>query len=212
MVKHQIILCLANNSVSVFSLLLLWIVIVLSIWSNKGNISNNVGNCPYECTIKATASHQGICCCGSLIPCYCTPSVAIDAIIELWNNVTLNIVLVRRRDPPRKYAIPGGFVDVGESAEEAAIREVYEETKLRVISLEQFRVYSNPFRDSRRHTVSIVFRCVVSPHVEAKAGDDAKSIEFVQLSRISTLDLGFDHKEILQDYINLYHPIAPNPT
>ena len=87
----------------------------------------------------------------------CTPSLAIDAIIEVHDEFELKVVLVRRRDPPRDlFAIPGGFVDVGESVEEAIVREVKEETNLSLDKLEQFRVYSDPSRDKRRHTVSVV--------------------------------------------------------
>ena len=91
----------------------------------------------------------------------CTPSLAIDAVIEVRDTDDLNgvnsnpkIVLVRRRDPPRDlYATPGGFVDIGESVEAAARREVKEETNLDVISMDQLAVYSDPNRDQRRHTV-----------------------------------------------------------
>ena len=72
------------------------------------------------------------------------------------------VILVSRRDPPIKHAIPGGFVDVGETIEVATVREVMEETNLDLTSLEQFHVYSDPARDTRRHTVSVVFRCVAS--------------------------------------------------
>lgn len=107
-------------------------------------------------------------------------------------------------------AIPGGFVDVGESVEEAVLREVSEETHLQLSmdKINQFRVYSDPSRDKRRHTVSVVFRCHGSSDDiwKLKKGDDAKSVVLVSLSEVLSLNLGFDHKQILTDYINTYHP------
>jgi 8-oxo-dGTP diphosphatase len=87
----------------------------------------------------------------------CTPSLAIDGIIEVvdpHNPDEIGIVLVHRRDPPKDlYAIPGGFVDIGETVEQATARELKEETNLDITILEQFKVYSDPKRDKRRHTV-----------------------------------------------------------
>ncbi len=107
-------------------------------------------------------------------------------------------------------AIPGGFVDVGESVEEAVVREVKEETSisLDIDKIEQFRIYSDPSRDKRRHTVSSVFRCVVQPDdvLQLKRGDDAKSVFTVPLKDVLTLNFGFDHSKILSDYIKQYHP------
>jgi 8-oxo-dGTP diphosphatase len=93
----------------------------------------------------------------------CTPSLAIDAIIEYEdpsNPGEVSLVLVKRGKEPKGFAIPGGFVDVGESVEDATIREVMEETNLELSHLSQFRMYSNPTRDKRRHTASMVFRCI----------------------------------------------------
>ena len=99
----------------------------------------------------------------------CTPSLAIDAVIEVSETDDLNsvnnnpkIVLVRRRDPPRDlYATPGGFVEIGETVEAAARREVKEETHLDVVHMEQLAVYSDPNRDKRRHTVSF-YHCILN--------------------------------------------------
>jgi len=137
----------------------------------------------------------------------CTPSLAIDAIIEVQNAPETSIILVRRRDNPRDiYAIPGGFVDVGETVEDAAIREVKEETSLDVSgSVEQFRVYSDPRRDKRRHTVSAVMRCWVQNTEKLHRGSDAKAAEIVPLSKVLDLDLAFDHRQILREYIRKYH-------
>jgi len=115
-----------------------------------------------------------------------------------------SIVLVHRRDPPVKYAIPGGFVNVGETVEAATAREVKEETNLDT-SCEQFRVYSDPERDQRRHTVSSVFRCVTSNVSALKAKDDARSAKAWRLDELLALDLAFDHRQILIDYVKRYH-------
>lgn len=157
--------------------------------------------------------HTGSCWCGVDTYCLCTPSLAIDAIIEVKNEIVdlPNIVLVKRKDPPKDvYAIPGGFVDVDETVEHAAIREALEETNIAIQpnQIEQFHVYSDPGRDKRRHTVSTVFRCLIDFHqtVHMHRGDDAKSLELVPVNKVLSLDLAFDHRQILIDYIRKYHP------
>ena len=143
----------------------------------------------------------------------CTPSLAIDAIIELPrptsvhdNKKDVRIVLIQRSDRTEPtYAIPGGFVDVDETVEDAVRREVQEETHLHLDHIEQFHVYSNPTRDIRRHTVSVVFRCVVNDFTAIHRGDDAKSVVIVPLVDALQLHLAFDHRDILEDYIKHYH-------
>ena len=105
----------------------------------------------------------GSCYCGSDTYCLCTPSLAIDAIVEVSPGSDVSILLVVRKDSTtKKYAIPGGFVNVGETVENAVLREVHEETNLMLdeAALHQFRTVSDPSRDHRRHTVSVVFRCI----------------------------------------------------
>ena len=149
----------------------------------------------------------GSCWCGTGNYCMCTPSLAIDAIIEIENAEFPSIVLVRRRDNPKDiYAIPGGFVNIGETVEHATIREAKEETNLDLVKLQQFHVYSSPERDKRRHTVSCVMRCYASRIDSLQRGDDAKAVEIIPISKVLSLELAFDHKTILKDYINQYYP------
>lgn len=225
------------------------------------------------------AAGLGSCFCGRDSYCLCTPSLAIDAIVEKKTAITtrmkktvgnhdylrpkktkrengleiemfkemssdveanreedasyeeVSVLLVVRKDTG-KYAIPGGFVNVGETVEGAVQREVAEETGvlLRDEDLHQFRVFSDPQRDPRRHTVSAVFRCQPKSDLRfpseedhksqekdfndlgfpaqqvIRSGDDAKEVVLVPLRSVLKLDLAFDHKAILQSYIEEYHP------
>lgn len=119
------------------------------------------------------------------------PFVTVDAIIE----TAAGIVLIERRNPPLGFALPGGFVDYGESLEEAVTREAREETGLELDDLEQFHTYSDPGRDPRFHTVTTVFsaRADGVPH----AGDDAAAVRVVPISGIGGLSFAFDHREVL---------------
>ena len=161
--------------------------------------------CPYTWHGGSpTGSHKGSCWCGSDEYCMCTPSLAIDCIIEYQGD---KVILVWRRDPPAdKFAIPGGFVSVGETVELATMREVKEETNLTVATLEQFKVYSDPARDKRRHTVSVVFRGTVDSVSYIHTGDDAKGVRVVDLKDVLSLNLAFDHRAIFEDFIRRYHP------
>jgi len=123
------------------------------------------------------------------------PFVTVDAIIEVDGSV----LLVKRSNPPFGYALPGGFVDYGESLEEAVKREVEEETGLKVISLKQFHTYSDPNRDPRFHTVGTVF--IAKTKGNPRAGDDAADIKWVKLEAIEDVELAFDHKKIILDYL-----------
>lgn len=106
---------------------------------------------------------------------YRNPIPTVDIIIELLDRPYRPIVLVERLNPPLGWALPGGFVDYGESLESAAQREAEEETGLRVKLSEQFQVYSEPERDPRAHTLSIVF--LATAKGEPSAGDDAKNLK-----------------------------------
>lgn len=129
---------------------------------------------------------------------YRNPTPTVDIIIELRDRPHRPIVLIERLNPPLGWAIPGGFVDYGEAVETAARREAAEETGLQVELVEQFYVYSDPSRDPRQHTLSVVF--LATAIGEAKAGDDAKQLKVFEPWQIPT-DLCFDHDRILQDYL-----------
>ena len=124
------------------------------------------------------------------------PFPTVDIIIEIEGK---GIVLIRRKKPPYGWAIPGGFVDYGESIENAAVREALEETSLEVELLRQFHVYSSPDRDPRFHTISTVFiaRATGSPI----AADDAKEAGIFTKETLPG-DIAFDHREILGDYFS----------
>jgi len=124
------------------------------------------------------------------------PFVTVDAIIELPEG----IVIIQRSNPPFGWALPGGFVDYGESLEDAVKREAKEETNLDLTEIRQFHTYSNPQRDPRFHTIGTVF--IAKAKGKPKAGDDAVGLKVIKPSEIEKLDFAFDHKNILQDYLN----------
>ena len=128
---------------------------------------------------------------------YKNPAPTVDLIIELVDRPQRPIVLIERLNPPYGWALPGGFVDYGESVETAARREAEEETALKVELIEQFLVYSDPERDRRKHTISIVFLATATGDPQAQ--DDAKSVGIYDLWAIPK-NLCFDHDRILQDY------------
>ncbi len=125
------------------------------------------------------------------------PYVTVDAIIEVSNG----IVLIQRSNPPFGWALPGGFVDYGESLEEAIKREAKEETNLDLIQIKQFHTYSDPKRDPRFHTIGTVF--IAKGEGVPKAGDDAQGLKIVKPEAINKLQLAFDHKQILLDYLKI---------
>jgi len=124
--------------------------------------------------------------------------VAVDIIIQI-NGFPDRIVLIKRKNPPFGWAIPGGFVDYGETVEEAAKREALEETSLGVNLIRQFHVYSDPQRDSRGHTISVVF--IGSAHGTPIGADDAVEARVFEKNALPAA-LAFDHREILSDYFN----------
>ena len=122
------------------------------------------------------------------------PLPTVDIIIEIIDN---GIVLIERKNPPHGWALPGGFVDYGESLEKAAVREAKEETSLDVTLPEQFYTYSNPDRDPRHHTVSTVY--IAAADGMPRGADDAKSARLFRENNLPS-PLAFDHGQILRDY------------
>jgi ADP-ribose pyrophosphatase YjhB (NUDIX family) len=129
---------------------------------------------------------------------YKHPIPTVDIIIEIEKeNGQEGIILIKRRNPPHGWALPGGFVDCGESLEEAAVREAKEETSLDIRLKSQFHTYSDPKRDPRKHTISTVY--VAAAQGKPKAQDDAQDIGIFTEEEIN-LPLAFDHQKILTDY------------
>ncbi|HEX9024294.1 MAG TPA: NUDIX hydrolase [Geobacteraceae bacterium] len=131
--------------------------------------------------------------CGASVRQYRNPFPTVDVIIEMPEG----IVLIERKNPPFGWALPGGFVDYGESLEAAAIREAQEETSLAVSDLRLVGCYSDPARDARMHTISTVYAGKGSgtPH----AADDALNLRIFRLDELPP-QLCFDHARILADY------------
>jgi len=126
-----------------------------------------------------------------------TPALTVDLVIELADRRGRPIVLIGRRFPPLGWALPGGFVDVGEPVEHSAAREAREETSLDVTLTALLGVYSDPARDPRRHTASVVY--VAEARGEPRAGDDAGHVAVFALDKLPDT-LCFDHARILSDY------------
>jgi len=122
-----------------------------------------------------------------------TPLLTVDVIIRYQGG----IVLIERKNPPPGWALPGGFVDVGESVEEAAVREAREETSLNVRLIEQFHAYSSPKRDPRFHTVSVVFIGEGAGALEGRA--DARKAAVYTAADLPDV-MAFDHGQIVKDY------------
>lgn len=131
--------------------------------------------------------------CGSVVEVFRNPVPTTDIIIRVDNG----IVLIKRKNPPYGWAIPGGFIDYGESAESAAVREALEETSLNITDLKLFGVYSAPDRDPRQHTLTVVF--TANAEGTPIAQDDAADIGVYTRDNLPA-PLAFDHGKILDDY------------
>jgi ADP-ribose pyrophosphatase YjhB (NUDIX family) len=125
------------------------------------------------------------------------PYPTVDIIIEARGD---GVVLVKRRNPPLGWALPGGFVDYGESCEAAAVREAKEETTLDVTLLRQLHTYSDPGRDPRHHTISVAFVATAGPSPAPRGEDDAAEARVFSRAEIPWDELCFDHATILTDY------------
>ncbi|MFY9073981.1 NUDIX hydrolase [Malaciobacter mytili] len=130
-----------------------------------------------------------------------TPFLATDGIIKIYTKEEKlkGIVLIQRKNPPLGFALPGGFVDVGEKVEEALKREMKEEVNLEVSIEKLLGVYSDPNRDKRFHCVSCVYIC--KAYDDPIAADDAKSAHIYSLNEIPFDKLTFDHEEIIKDFL-----------
>ena len=132
---------------------------------------------------------------------YRNPAPTVDIIIEIRDGsggpADRKIVLIKRKNPPPGWAIPGGFVDYGETLEEAAVREAFEETSLTVTLVRQFHAYSDPSRDPRKHTIATVFIATASG--APSGGDDAAEARIFSIDELPE-PLAFDHLQILRDY------------
>ena len=124
---------------------------------------------------------------------YRNPLVTVDIIIEINGS----LILIERKNPPYGWALPGGFVDYGESLESAALREAKEETSLDIRLVEQFHTYSDPNRDPRHHTVTTVF--IAKGFGTPKPADDAKNIGVFTQNDLPR-PIVFDHERIIRDY------------
>jgi ADP-ribose pyrophosphatase YjhB (NUDIX family) len=142
--------------------------------------------------------------CGAPVKIYRNPIPTVDIIIRHQGG----IVLIERRNEPLGWALPGGFVDYGESLEAAALREAREETGLELAGLRQSGAYSDPARDPRQHNISVVF--TADGHGRLRAGDDAAAARVFPLDELPS-PLCFDHATILADYMRRLAAGEPCP-
>lgn len=136
--------------------------------------------------------------CGAVVSKYRNPYPTVDIIIRLSGRPEPdNVILIKRLNPPHGWALPGGFVDYGESVEQTAVREAKEETDLDIEITKLIGVYSKPGRDPRFHTITTVFSATAAG--EPKAGDDAGEIGIFTKNNLPEV-IAFDHREVLNDY------------
>nr|WP_321256185.1 NUDIX hydrolase [uncultured Pseudodesulfovibrio sp.] len=140
--------------------------------------------------------------CGEEIEVYRNPTPTVDVVILMSSDEGDGVVLIERKNPPLGWALPGGFVDYGESCEDAAIREMKEETGLDVELVGLLGVYSDPKRDPRQHTMSVVYIGVPKDPSALVAGDDAAKAEVFLLGKWP--ELTFDHGKILNDFMTYF--------
>lgn len=138
--------------------------------------------------------------CGEKVRRFRNPALTVDVVIYTRSR---ELVLIRRKNPPLGWALPGGFVDYGERVEDAALREVREETGLELSPQNMadglLGVYSDPARDPRQHTVSVVFMALTTEGAQPKGADDAAEARFFKLDELPE-PIVFDHKKIIADF------------
>lgn len=140
---------------------------------------------------------------------YKNPFPTVDAVIEVNSE---DIILIKRKNKPHGYALPGGFVEYGESYEEAVKREAKEEVGLDINLIDLLFVYSDPARDERQHNVSTVYVAEAYGQ-KPEAGDDASSVMVIKAKEAVKLELAFDHKKIIEDYLKYKEMgFKPRPT
>lgn len=130
------------------------------------------------------------------------PALTVDAVLFRNDMPKTEILLIRRKNPPFKgqWALPGGFVDMDETLEQAIAREMEEETGIKDVEFKQFHAFSEPGRDPRGHTISVVFSGILTSTQEAKAGDDADDAKWYPVDKLP--GLAFDHNKIINKAIN----------
>ncbi len=159
--------------------------------TSRANVLKQIEEAEREFNLK---EHTDICPrCSHPVKIYKNPSLTVDCIIEKENQV----LLISRKNYPFGYSLPGGFVEYGESVEQAVIRETKEETGLDIVEPKLFGVYSDPKRDPRSHTVSVVF--YAKANGKAVAADDALGLDFFDFDNLPE-PIVFDHLKILKDY------------
>lgn len=138
--------------------------------------------------------------CGEDIVVYRNPAPTVDVVILVPGETPESdgVVLIERANPPHGWALPGGFVDYGESCETAAVREMKEETGLDIVLTGLLGVYSDPDRDPRSHTLSVIYMGIAKDVGALKAGDDAAGARVFPL--VDLPDLVFDHAKVLADF------------
>lgn len=137
---------------------------------------------------------------------YPRPAVTVDAVIFRKSSETWEVLLIQRGQPPFKggWALPGGFVDMDETLEEAIARELEEETALKKIELHQMHAFSALDRDPRHRTISVVFWGILDNHQKAVAGDDASAARWFGINNLP--ELAFDHDEVIQMAVEVLNP------
>ncbi len=153
---------------------------------------------------------------------YRNPTPTVDVIIQLQSD-DCHVLLIRRHNPPEGWALPGGFIDEGELVEDAARREALEETGLEVDLTDLLGVYSDPARDPRQHTMSVVYCARTRAGATPTAGDDAAEVAWISVDQLreevltatppayNGLPIAFDHAVILRDWLGFYtHGTRPS--
>ncbi len=130
---------------------------------------------------------------------YPHPAVTVDALVFYQSQSTTKVLLIKRKNEPFKnsWAIPGGFVDEDETLEKAVVRELQEETQIFGLKLEQFKAYSQPDRDPRGRTISVVFTCIINFMPNAKAADDAIDLDWFSIDNLPSM--AFDHELVIKE-------------